>query len=356
MPAAASDAPLTPTDGSNSVMQREPNSHHTGLDEIGIDEAKHSFVRIHAPSWCPRWMAWATVTLCCSLFYIAAMATVFALALTLCSPYYRYHGLGLLAVLGLLSVYPNKQWPALHSVLGALWFDIFEMRANVPRLQPGERYLFVIAPHGVFPFWSWSFSAYLHQLHPSLGNVGGGVASVLLRVPLMRQLCKWTGCMPASFGTLKRALTQRSQQLCPEGIAGIFDSEGNFCSDYQVLRLSNRKGFVKLACLTGAHIVPVYCFGTSDTFRLLRLPSALAILSRKLRVSLTIFCGRFGLPMPYPVRLTMSHGEVVRVPQTHEPTDELINQIHAQVIHSLQQAFEAGKRPAGYPSQRLDVR
>lgn len=317
-------------------------------------------MRLAAPAWCPCWFAWATVTLVCSLFYITAATLTGAVAVVAVAPAgytaLRQAAIAAIVILGVLGVLPHRPWPAVHRHLGSLWFDIFEVRSDLPELTEGERYLFVIAPHAVFPFWSWAYASFLHWAYPHLGAVGGGVATILLRVPLMRQLCCWTGCIPADYKHLKRGLATQSQQLAVEGIAGIFEAERNFRSDVQVLQLSSRKGFSKLALQTGAHIVPVYCFGNSDAFALAKLPSVLAWVSRRLRMSLTLFHGWRGTTVPYPVRLTFAHGEVLRIDkQTDAPTQGEIDALHARVIDSFRGAFANGKEPAGYAAQRLVV-
>ena len=81
---------------------------------------------------------------------------------------------------------------------------------------------------------------------------------------------------------------KESQQLAPEGIAGIFAARANFRSDIQSLDIHSRKGFCKLALETGVSLVPVYCFGSSDSFNLAGgSGSVLATISRQLRVSIT---------------------------------------------------------------------
>ena len=111
-----------------------------------------------------------------------------------------------------------------------------------------------------------------------------------------------------------------------------------------------------LTAAPGAHIVPVYCFGNSDAFALAKLPRWLAYVSRKLRISLTFFHGRYGISMPHQVRLTFAHGEVVRVNQIEEPTSEMIDEVHARVVASLQTGFNSAKEGAGYRTQRLEIR
>jgi 2-acylglycerol O-acyltransferase 2 len=324
-------------------------------------ESSLEFVRLGPPDGKPRswftmrYLAWLSVITICSFFYIVAFIFMASIAL-LCSEAYRYHGLAVLGLLGALSVWPNSRWPAVHASFW-IWADIFNIRVSVPRgLDPSKRYLFVNAPHAVYPFWSWPYTAFLAQ---TLGKpVGGGVASVLLRLPLMRQICTWTGCIPASYADLKRGLLKESQQIVVEGIAGIFAVRDNFRNPLvQTIDLSNRKGFAKLALQTGAAVVPVYCFGANDTFALAggEKGSLLYWLSRKLRVSLTLFYGQFGLPIPFAADLCIVHGEVCEVKQCDSPTAEQIDALHAQFVSSLAKAFDQGKAAAGVPEARLIV-
>ena len=60
--------------------------------------------------------------------------------------------------------------------------------------------------------------------------------------------------------------------------------------------------------------------------------------------------------MPYPVRLTFAHGEIVHVTQNEDPASDVVDEVHARVVASLQAAFDSAKARAGYPSQRLDIR
>lgn len=328
------------------------------------DAAKLEFIRLSPPAWLEAYprlsafflgpVAWASVTLVCSFFYIDAMLVLACLTGLLVDAS-RGYALAVFACLALLCTFPNRPWRAVQTLFW-LWTDIFKIKANVPNLDPAQRYLFVIAPHGVFPFWSWVYSTFLSQ-SPYGKPVGGGVASVLLSVPLMRQLTKWTACVPASYKPLKSALMRESQQICPEGIAGIFATPKNFRNaNVQTLELRERKGFVRLAIQCGAPIVPVYCFGNSDTFTLAGgAGSTLAALSRTLKMSITCFYGQCGLPIPFAVNLTMVSGRPVAVRQTDEPTQAEIDAVHAEYLASLTQAFEGGKEAAGYGAQKLVI-
>lgn len=56
----------------------------------------------------------------------------------------------------------------------------------------------------------------------------------------------------------------------------------------------------------------MYVFGSSELFKRIPLPSMLETLSLSLRMSLVLFYGRFGLPIPFRRELMYAVGEPVR--------------------------------------------
>ena len=77
------------------------------------------------------------------------------------------------------------------------------------------------------------------------------------------------------------------------GIAELFKSSRK----EERLYLSQRKGFIKLALREGVDVIPVYLFGNTSLFTVVKT-GLLANLSRKLQVSLTYFWGKYYLPIP----------------------------------------------------------
>ena len=76
--------------------------------------------------------------------------------------------------------------------------------------------------------------------------------------------------------------------------------------------LRNRHGFVRLAAETGATLVPVYAFGHTRLFdQLAGADGWMASVSRLMRGSLTLFWGRWFLPIPYKTKLTIAFGKLV---------------------------------------------
>lgn len=58
-------------------------------------------------------------------------------------------------------------------------------------------------------------------------------------------------------------------------------------------------------------IIPVYCFGSSVLLKRLKLPHFVEKLSLMLRISLVIFFGKWGLPIPFRQRLLYVMGRPI---------------------------------------------
>jgi hypothetical protein len=107
---------------------------------------------------------------------------------------------------------------------------------------------------------------------------------------------------------------------------------------------TDHKGYIKLALRTGASIVPVYALGQSRVLSFWGFPR----LSRRLRVSLGVWWGRFGLPcLPRREEIVMvvcppiDVGEAER--SGEEPTQEEIDAVFAEVARSLKRAHDGVK-------------
>jgi 2-acylglycerol O-acyltransferase 2 len=172
------------------------------------------------------------------------------------------------------------------------------------------------------------------------GDMRGAVATCLLHLPLLRHLMAWAGMVPANrdvIAALLRAGT--SVVIIPGGIAEIFVSR----TDDEVLVLRQRKGFARAALAAGGlPIVPIYCFGNTGVFHVAPPPAPVAALSRRARVGLLAFWGRWGLPLPYRHKLLVVVGRPVR-PAPGEDADAL----HARYCEELTRLFDEHKGRLG---------
>lgn len=105
--------------------------------------------------------------------------------------------------------------------------------------------------------------------------------------------------------------------LVPGGIQEIFYSD----EDVEMLYLKDRKGFCKLALCQGSPLVPIYVLGHTQMFSYFPGRGSLfERLSRRFRVSLVHFYGRFYLPVPRPSPLVYVIGRPLAVKRTDNPT------------------------------------
>eukprot|EP01062_Namystynia_karyoxenos_P062226 TRINITY_DN55141_c0_g1_i1.p1 TRINITY_DN55141_c0_g1~~TRINITY_DN55141_c0_g1_i1.p1 ORF type:complete len:591 (+),score=145.17 TRINITY_DN55141_c0_g1_i1:68-1840(+) len=216
--------------------------------------------------------------------------------------------------------------------------QLLQMRARPP-------VLFCYHPHGVYCFGLLTLvfagQSGLDAVMP--GRSGRGVlvavASALLHVPLFGTLVRWFGFVPAGRCSLDAALrTEHDVALVPGGIAEMLmpGDEG-----HEELYLASRRGFCELAIRHGRALIPVYGFGETATFRHLRLFSRLrAAVSRRLRVGVALFHGRYGTLTPYrtPVRVVV--GQAVPVAQCDDPTPEAVDELHRRYVAAVRRLFE----------------
>lgn len=284
-------------------------------------------------------------------------------------PKYRMAAGSALATLGVLAVWPmHMERPyrtggtAIASFLQRwlrerlLRYFSFKAIFEEP-LQKDRRYMLAVMPHGVIPFASTCLSIALEKEGFVPNSIG---ADILFQIPLLRQLCRFGGLVPATPQSIKRALAwpypNNVTFIVPGGIAEIFLMR----PDLEQVFIKSRKGFIKLALQAGVDIVPVYGLGHTQLFSMLDKSSALGSflmrMSRRLKVSLPLSYGRLGMPLvPYSKPIAALVGKPIRVEQAYEnPSEELVNEVHAQFVAELQRIFQKHKGVVpGYENKQL---
>lgn len=228
-------------------------------------------------------------------------------------------------------------------------------------LNPNRNYLMCIHPHGIM-----SFSA--------LGNFGTegtgfsklfpGITPHLLTLeaqfyaPFMREFFMMCGACAASSTCLKHILTNQRKceqkgQACGLIVGGAAESLEAFPGKYKLV-LKKRKGFARMALLTGACLVPVFSFGENDLFFSMPNPknSTLRRVQEKLKkwshFGFPMFWGRgvfnysFGL-LPHRKPIYTVIGKPIEVVKNENPTEEEVNQLHAKYIDELVHLFNEHK-------------
>jgi len=214
-------------------------------------------------------------------------------------------------------------------------------------VKEGKRFVFCFHPHGVFPFVA---ACHMVAAFGAPEDPGGdperypgspardfptAVATVLHWIPVLKDIVGLFGVMDASSPAVKKRLaTSPGCALYVGGMLELFYSS----AAREAVVLNRRKGFVKLALRSGADLIPTYMFGNTTVLSALTA-GPLATLSRKLGVSMTLFWGRWGLPLPRPVKLVFVRGRPVGLPHIPEPTDADVEKWHAEYARRLAELF-----------------
>lgn len=146
---------------------------------------------------------------------------------------------------------------------------------------------------------------------------------------------------------------------------------------------------MKLALQTGSSIYPAYVFGATDMLDQLTpvanddaskskdatifntIGNIMESMSRKIKGGLTLYYGRYYLPIPYNPQLTMVlgnpihpvnntsemnvHGDKRTCKRVENPTNEQVEELMDRYIDALECLFEQYKVIAGYPNDTLQV-
>jgi len=272
-------------------------------------------------------------------------------------------GLGVLAAWPMHLERPYRSGGSAFSELFQRWlFDrllrYFSFKAVFEEpLQKDRRYLLAVMPHGVIPFANTLLSITLQRQGFIPNSIG---ADILFQIPVLRQLVRFGGLIPATPQSIKRALAwpypNNITFIVPGGIAEIFLMR----PDLEQVFIKSRKGFIRLALQAGVDIVPVYGLGHTQLFTMLDKSSGLGgfmmRMSRRLKVSLPLSYGRLGMPLiPYAKPVAALVGKPIRIDAPDpNPSAEKIDELHARFVQELLRIFEKHKAIVpGYENKQL---
>ena len=170
----------------------------------------------------------------------------------------------------------------------------------------------------------------------------------------MREFTLLFGAVGADRATFEAMLgTGANVVVYPGGL-----DEANDDTASSAIAIRTRKGFVRLAVKHGVDVLPMFCFGELEAVGAVRpLPRGLSdFLRRKLRVSTTLFVGRFGLFVPRRVPFDLCVGAPVSVAKRAPGTPEYdaeVQRVYEAYIAEIAQTFEMHKVACGYANRKL---
>ncbi|KAL4706787.1 hypothetical protein ACJJTC_018168 [Scirpophaga incertulas] len=237
--------------------------------------------------------------------------------------------------------------------------DYFPLKlVKTADLDPEKNYLFACFPHGVvstgafgaFATNALNFYKTFPRMTCNMITLGGHFL-----VPFFRDLILALGGCSSSQESLLHLLDLKRYKgkcvaLIVGGAAEALDSHPG---EYKIL-LGRRKGFVRVAIMAGAPLVPVFSFGEPDVFRPLANPQESMLrrfqelvkkytgISPMFPIGRGMFQYTFGfIPLRCPITTVV--GEPMEVKKNLEPTREEVDAVHAQFTERLVDLFETHK-------------
>ena len=224
-------------------------------------------------------------------------------------------------------------------------------------IDPNNNYIMGVHPHGVL---SLGTVANFGTEANDFSEIFPGITPHLMTLkanfcwPLTREYNLSYGLCVSSKRSFQWILNNRGAckkrgQACVVVVGGAQESLDVQPGKYS-LTILNRKGFIKMALTTGAHLVPVFSFGENDLYKTYSYEkgSKLRYIQEKFKkltsFTLPIISGRgifnysFGI-LPHRRPVTTVVGKPIRVTKIEKPTDEEINKLHKIYVNDLIKLF-----------------
>jgi len=233
-------------------------------------------------------------------------------------------------------------------------------KVGISSLQKDEHAILAVVPHGLFPF-ALAFAALPERASQVFGEFKPVVATATALFPFIRTFLGWLGAVDASRDVVDEALSEGARiGLAPGGIGEMFEGYPKPMTNPndEYATLESRKGFVRMAIKHGVPLVPVYTFGATKMLNRLQLPAIVEKISNLLRISLCIFYGRFGLPIPFRTKLLYVMGRTLYPPVASENSEEFREQVdalHNAFCQEIRRIFERYKVYYGWEDKRLNI-
>mmetsp|Transcript_20529 Transcript_20529/g.44554 ORF Transcript_20529/g.44554 Transcript_20529/m.44554 type:complete len:330 (-) Transcript_20529:2691-3680(-) len=220
----------------------------------------------------------------------------------------------------------------------------------------GAKFIFAAFPHGCSSEFRILMEGVMQHVLPNVHHkLRSLAATILFRIPIVREIALWTGCVDANRKTAERNLDKGNSLLVlPGGEAEQLMTEYG----KEKIYLLKRKGFIKMAMRKRVPVVPVYVFGSSDLFYTSRfLYGPRYWLMKNLGICIPICRGMFGSPMcPLPKKVTVILGSPLNFEmQGSSPTEQELDIAHAKFMKELKLLFNMHKASYGYGDREIEI-
>eukprot|EP01134_Creolimax_fragrantissima_P006537 CFRG6537T1 len=220
-------------------------------------------------------------------------------------------------------------------------------------LEPNQPYMIGFHPHGVVPMtvlwltlttdWKKCFPGVL---------VNPCTASVIHILPLLRDIFQGLGFRDVTRDALINILkAKESVMLVPGGQAEMVYSTSR---RKEITIVTKHKGFIRLAVTSGVPLVPILSFGETLVLSNFEARETSTFFIKTFGIPVPFFpYGRYFLPIPRPVPVTVIVGTPIQVNQNDEPDPLYIDAIHKQYYGQIKDMFHEYKDEAGHGGYEL---
>ncbi|XP_072349463.1 diacylglycerol O-acyltransferase 2-like [Scyliorhinus torazame] len=229
-------------------------------------------------------------------------------------------------------------------------------------LNPEKNYVIGYHPHGImcisafcnFCTEATDFSKVFPGITPHQATLNG-----LFYLPLYRDYILGGGGRSVSRSSLNHILSKSGTGNAVVVVVGGAAEAMTGRPGEQSLLLKNRKGFIRIALMHGADLVPVYSFGESDIFdQVIFKPGSwmkhFQVTFQKymgfapcfLKGRGLVFSGSWGL-MPFAKPIVTVVGEPIPVTRSPNPSEDEVDCYHAEYVEALISLFNRYKVRCG---------
>eukprot|EP01038_Epipyxis_sp_PR26KG_P006045 gene6045-8322_t len=305
----------------------------------------------------PTEMEWNEEAVVCSVCFIFFASMLYGPFLLLYLMYFNWKiCVPIFVFLAALVLSPSIfMKSACFSYISSLILKYFSYRGSWKTSIPIDSSLMLVAPpHGLFPVGNLLAIIALPRFAGFY--IRGIAASAVLNFPIAGNMLKLIGLIDASRNTVRKHLLNKEVVgVSSGGIAEIFET--NSANGTECIILKSRGGICKMAIQTGSHIIPCYLFGNSKAFKIWYDQfGIMQWISRKLRVSLVLFYGRWGLPIPFRTTVFGVCGDPIYVQQKDNPTNEEITQLLEILQTKIKELFDLHKASYGWEHVELIIK
>ncbi|BAT75267.1 hypothetical protein VIGAN_01310100 [Vigna angularis var. angularis] len=211
-------------------------------------------------------------------------------------------------------------------------------------------HVFGYEPHSAFPLGMVALAENAGLM--PLAKTTFLASSAVFYMPFLRHVWTWMGLTAVTKKNFISSLEAGySCILVPGGIREALFLEPHS----EIVFLKERRGFVRVAMEMGVPLVPVFCFGQTNSYKWWKVPGLIQKLARFIKIMPLFYWGIYGSPIPFKNPLYIVVGRPIEIEKNPEPTMEQVDRVHSQFVEALKDLFARHKAKARYTDLQLKI-